>query len=89
MKSYLIGCDLNRPGRNYPELMAAFDQFPLRWHHLDCVWVVKVDWTVRQVRDHLKPHIDPTDELLVVELTGEAAWCGFNDDAIVWLSEHL
>ena len=89
MKSFLIGCDLNRPGKNYPELLAAFEQFPLRWHHLDSVWIVKADLTVRQVRDHFKSHIDPGDELLVVELTGEGAWSGFNDEAIAWLSEHL
>ena len=89
MKSYLIGCDLNRPGKNYPELIAAFQQFPLHWHHLECVWIVNSDWTVRQIRDHLKPHIDSADKILVVELTGEGAWAGFNDEAIAWLSEHL
>ena len=89
MKSYLVGCDLNRPGKNYTELMAAFEQFPLQWHHLDSCWIVKTDWTARQVRDHLKPHVDPTDELLVLELMGEGAWSGFNDEAIAWLSKHL
>ena len=72
-----------------PELMAAFEQFSLRWHYLDAAWIVKTDLAVRQVRDHLKPHIDAGDALLVVELTGEAAWSGFNDEAIAWLSEHL
>ena len=89
MKSYLVACDLNRPGRHYPELDAAIEQFPLRWHHLDACWIVKTEWSLKQVRDHLKPYLDATDELLVLELTGEGAWSGFNDEAIAWLSEHL
>jgi hypothetical protein len=89
MKSYFVGCGLNRPGKNYPDLVAAFEQFPQRWHHLEACWLVKTDWSVRQVRDHLKPHLDASDGLLVLELTGEGAWAGFNDEAIGWLSEHL
>ena len=89
MKTYLIGCDLGRPGQNYPELIEALKTFHLCWHHLDSVWIVKTDWSARQVRDHLKPHLDSTDELLVVELTGEGAWAGFNDEGVNWLTEHL
>jgi hypothetical protein len=89
MKSYLIGCDLNRPDQNYAGLIDAIKKLPLSWHHLDSAWIVKTDWSAREVRDHLKPHIDSPDELLVVELTGEGAWAGFNDEAVNWLSEHL
>ena len=89
MKSYLIGCDLNRPGKNYPELMAAFESLPLRWQYLESIWIVNTDWSAREVRNHLKPHVDAADRLLVLELTGEGAWSGFNDEAVSWLSEHL
>jgi len=89
MKSYLIGYDLNRPETNCPELIDALQEFSPRWHHLDSTWIVKSDWSARQVRDHLKPHLHSTEELLVVELTGEGAWAGFNDEAVNWLSEHL
>ena len=89
MKSYLIACALNRPGKDYTGLTDAIKKFPLSWHHFDSTWVVKTDWTVKQVRDHVKPHIDSTDELLVVELSGEGAWAGLNDEAVNWLVENL
>ena len=89
MKSYLIGCDLNRPPQEYAGLMDALKKFPLSWDQLDSVWIVKTDWSARQVRDHLKPHIGSSDVLLVVELTGEGAWAGLNDEAIKWLVDNL
>jgi len=89
MKSYLIACDLNRPAKDYPGLIDAIKKLPLSWHHLESAWIVKTDWTARQVRDHIKPYIDPRDELLVVELSGEGAWAGLNDEAIAWLVENL
>jgi hypothetical protein len=89
MKSYLIGCDLNRPAEDYPGLIDAIKKFSLHWHHLESAWIVKSDWSAKQVRDHVKPHLDSTDELLVVELSGEGAWAGLNDEAVNWLIENL
>jgi hypothetical protein len=80
---------LKPPGKSDRELIVAIEKFSLSWHHLDSTWIVKTDWSARQVRDHLKPHLESTDELLVVELSGEGAWAGFNDEAVNWLSEHL
>jgi len=37
-------------------------------------WIWRSSWTAVQVRDHLKSFIDGNDMLLVVALTGEAAW---------------
>ena len=89
MKTYLIGCDLNRPAEDYPGLIDAIKKFSLHWHHLESAWIVKSDWSAKQVRDHVKPHLDSTDELLVVELSGEGAWAGLNDEAVNWLIENL
>jgi hypothetical protein len=87
MKTYLIGCNLMR--QDNAGLIDAMKQFPLSWHHLDSAWIVKTDWTAKQVRDHVKAHIGSTDKLLVVELSGEGSWSGLNDDAIDWLVENL
>jgi hypothetical protein len=89
MKTYLIGYDLNRPRQDYAGLIDAIKQFPLSWHHLDSAWIVKTDWSAKQVRDHVKAHIGSTDKLLVMELSGEGAWTGLNDEAIDWLVENL
>jgi hypothetical protein len=89
MKTYLIGYDLNRPRQEHAGLTEAIKSFPLSWQHLDSAWIVKTDWSAKQVRDHVKAHIGSTDKLLVVELAGEGAWTGLNDEAIDWLVENL
>jgi len=51
---------------------------------------VKGDLTARDLRDALKAFIDSNDELLVVEITGDAAaWAGFSDDGSRWLRDNL
>ena len=46
--------------------------------------------TVKQVRDALKKHIGSSDELLVVDITGQdAAWAGFASNGSEWLKKHL
>lgn len=91
MKTMLVGYDLNRPGQNYGDLIDRLKEFPGWWHHLDSTWIVKTDKTHVQVRDELKQHLlDSNDELLVVDITGDAAaWCGFSDRASTWLKSNL
>ena len=91
MKSFLIGYDLNRPGQNYATLFEAIkaQSNGFWWHHLDSTWIIKSDSTAASIRDALLPHIDQNDELLVVLLTGVAAWYGLNDSASTWLSNNL
>lgn len=90
MKSYLIGYDLNKPGQNYDNLFAAIKKVGGTWWHcLDSTWIVKSNSTTVAIRDALRPHIDDSDELLVIELTGVAAWVGFNEECSGWLKENL
>ncbi len=89
MRSYLVSYVLNNSGKKYEDLLSAIQRFPQSWRHHEALWLVKTDWTARQVRDYLKPWLDSSDQLLVVELTGEGSWSGLNDEAITWLSEYL
>ena len=90
MASYLIGYDLNRPGQNYSELFEAIKDISDNWwHHLDSTWIIKHAGPAKAIRDALTPHIDKGDELLVVGLTGEGAWRGFNDRGSQWLLDNL
>lgn len=90
MNTYLISYDLNKTGKDYTGLIARIKKlFGTWWHHLDSVWVVKTDYTAVEIRDDLKAHIDSDDELLVVKLSGEGAWCGFIDKGATWLRQHL
>ena len=90
MASILIGYDLNKPEKDYDDLIAAIkENFGTWWHHLDSTWIVKTEQTVVEVRDLLKAHIDANDELLVVALTGAGAWMGFNKRGSDWLKNNL
>lgn len=89
MKTYVVGYDLNKPGQDYAELIKALRAYPNWWHHLDSTWVIKTDWTTAQIRDDLMQHIDKSDELLVMRLSGEGAWTGFNQEGSDWLMANL
>lgn len=89
MKSYLIGYDLNKTGQDYKTLIEQIKELGSWWHHLDSTWIIKSDLTVVQIRDNLKDYIDDNDELLVVKLSGEAAWTGFNEKGSKWLKDNL
>lgn len=89
MKSYLIGYDLNKKGQDYDGLISKIKEFPNWWHHLDSTWIIKTNKTSVEVRDLLLPYIDNNDELLVVHLSGEGAWIGFNEKGSKWLKDNL
>lgn len=90
MATYLIGYDLNRPGQNYPELIEAIKNIGTNWWHcLDSTWIVKHPGSAETIRDALKPHIDSNDELLVVLLSGEGAWAGFDEQCSLWIKNNL
>jgi hypothetical protein len=92
MKSYMIGYDLNTPGKDYADLIEAIrEKFKPTgfWHHLDSTWIVKSDETAVQIRNYLKPFLDSNDELLVVRLSDESAWAGFNTAGSEWLRKYL
>ena len=90
MASILIGYDLNKSGQNYNELIEVIKALADNWWHcLDSTWIIKTNKSCAQVRDDLKGHVDTNDELLVIKLTGEGAWVGFNDECSSWLKNNL
>ncbi len=90
MASYLIGYDLNKAGKDYTSLIEAIKKLGSNWWHcLDSTWIIKHDGPAITIRDALARHIDANDELLVVKLTGEGAWTGFNQECSSWLKTNL
>jgi len=90
MKTYLIGYDLNTPGKDYQPLIDKIKEtFNTWWHGLDSTWIVKSNLSAEQIRDILRLLIDDNDELLVVSLTGESAWAGFKGKTSQWLLDHI
>ena len=90
MQTFLIGYDLNKTGQDYADLIDAIKKLSSTWwHHLDSTWIIKSNSTAIAIRDILAAHIDGNDELLVVKLTGDGAWAGFNDKGTKWLINNL
>jgi hypothetical protein len=91
MSTFAIGYDLHPSrGETYDELIGAIKRVGSTWwHHLDSTWVVVSDKTAEQIRDSLLSHLKSDDQLLVVLLSGEGAWFGFNDKGSSWLKSNL
>lgn len=89
MKTFLIGYDLNQAGQDYESLIEKIKDLGTWWHCLDSTWIIKSNSTAVDIRDHLKQFIDGNDEILVVKLTGDAAWYGFSAEGSSWLKQNL
>lgn len=90
MATYMIGYDLNTPGKDYAKLIEAIKRVGSNWWHcLDSTWIIKHDGPSTTIRDALAPYLDSNDELLVACLTGEGAWRGFDNDCSSWLKSNL
>ena len=73
MRKYMIVYDLEKRGEDYEPLLDALRKIGAL-HPLYSKWVIRTNYTAVQLRDYLKQFIDAGDLLLVVGLTGEAAW---------------
>jgi hypothetical protein len=89
MRTYLIGYDLNKSGQDYKTLTDEIKKLGTWWNCLDSTWIIKSNSTAKDIRDHLINFIDSNDELLVVSLTGESAWQGFDNDCSNWLLKNI
>jgi hypothetical protein len=90
LRTLLVGYDLNKPIQNYGPLIARLKAFEVWWHCLDSTWLLKTDLTAVNVRDALRPLIDASDELLVLDVTSDPwAWIGFSGDCGAWFSNNM
>jgi hypothetical protein len=77
MACFMIGYDLNSPGQDYIALVEAIEHLGTKsWRCLNAAWLVVTDKTAVEIRDELKTYVDQSDELLIAELSGDAAWRG-------------
>lgn len=91
MNTLLIGYDLNKAGQNYENLIDEIKTIANGyWHHLDSTWIIKTYETHITACNKLKQHIDGNDELLVINISGDAAaWKGFNQAGSEWLANNI
>jgi hypothetical protein len=91
MSILFVGYDLNKPGQDYQPLFNKIKELANGYSHsLDSTWLVGSKMTTAQFRDALLPFIDNNDELLVMDVTGDAAaWRGFDSAASDWFKKNL
>ncbi|MFB7354281.1 hypothetical protein [Streptomyces gardneri] len=91
LKTLFIGYDLNRPGQDYANLIKEIKANANGyWHQLDSTWLIRTEKSCTELGQALRPHMDNTDELLVMDVTGAnwASW-GFNQEGNEWLKNHV
>jgi hypothetical protein len=89
MPVYMVGYDLNNPGKDYGELIAAIKGYGTWWHHLDSTWLIVTEQTTTEVRDYVKQFMDQNDELLVTKLSGAWATANIPKSGNDWLQKNM
>ena len=73
MNKYLVSYDLDKPGQDYPRIITELERLGAR-KVLYSEWILRTTQTAMQLCTHLSSFVDGNDKLLVVAITGEAAW---------------
>lgn len=89
MAALLITYDLNKPGQNYDKLYEKIKGLGAWWHHLDSTWIVNSTLTPSQAFDRLKPTLDASDSMLIVNITGDTYSGWLPQEAWDWLKKHV
>ena len=89
MASVLITYDLITPGKKYTDLHDSIKTLGSWWHCVDSTWIIKSDFSLVQIRDELKKHVDSNDKLVVLALSGAGAWIGLDKNCSEWLATNL
>jgi hypothetical protein len=91
MATLLIAYDIHPPqGEAYDGLVQAIQSLGAWWHHLETIWIVRCAHEPGEIRDRLKPHIGMEDQLLIIDISGDAAgWIGINETGSKWLNDNI
>ncbi len=89
MSALLIGYDLNKPGQNFDKLYEKIKQLGTWLHYLDSTWIVVSSLTPGQDVDRLKPTLDDSDDVLIVNITGDTYSGWLPQEAWDWLRKHV
>lgn len=75
MANYLISYDLDKPGKDYKDLLAFLRQIGAT-RILESVWLLKSNLSHEALRDQIRANgrMDSSDRILVAGLSGAAAW---------------
>jgi hypothetical protein len=70
VNSLFISCELQRPDKNYDRIVAAIESVGEPWTQVQfTLWYLKTKLSAGQVRDRIKPALDKSDQLVVIDAT--------------------
>ena len=85
---YCVTYDLKKPGQSYAKLYEVLKNSPKWWHFLQSTWLIQTNESAQQLYDRLKPHLDPNDFVLVIEIRNNAqGW--LPKEAWDWINENV
>ncbi len=85
---HLITYDLKRPGQEYAAMCKAITECGSWWHYLDSTWLVHSALNATQIWNHIAPHVDPNDRVLVIGVTADyQGW--LTKDAWDWINARI
>jgi hypothetical protein len=85
----IVAYDLNRPGQNYPELIAHLETYRKHWHAQQSVWLIESDRSEYEIAVGIEAFLDAGDKLLVSRASPSSAWTGYSETVSEWLRKYL
>lgn len=90
MAVHWVNYDLNKEGQDYTKLIDYLKSHQAWAKPLKSSFFVKTTMTAAQLRDEVKKHIDATDDVVVVTVTGSSwATFGLSSQLNEWLRNNL
>lgn len=91
MTSYLITYDLlfGNSSQSAVNLTRKIQAFRLWAHPLTNVWLIKTELDRNSIYNFLKPHLYPSDKILIINVTDD--WISYNlgTDVVKWMQGGL
>jgi len=88
-KLLLISYDLKGPLSIYEGFFSELrEKADLWWHHLDSTWLIRSERDPKYWASILRPHMQPSDNLLVMEIACQAYFGWLPAEAWDWLKEN-
>lgn len=90
MAVHWVNYDLNKTGQNYDALIAYLKSHDNWAKPLKSSFFVKTALTAEQLRDGILNHIDRTDDVVVITVSGQS-WgtYGLSDELNNWIRSSL
>ncbi|MCW1888281.1 MAG: hypothetical protein KIH67_001890 [Candidatus Moranbacteria bacterium] len=91
MRTLLVSYDLVSPVKNYQPLWDYFKSFSTRAKPLESFYLLKTDYSPKELRDILRSnYLDTDDKMMVIDVTNrESAWLNLGEDYNTWLKNNL